>query len=84
MIEQLKTLFFHPNKDIADCALRLAQVHDALKNGELTPSEYQELIEDLERVVRVINYANDLDTKFIIQQSLDIIVLLASNAAKVV
>jgi len=84
MIEQLKTLFFHPNKDIADCALRLAQVHDALKNGELTPSEYQELIQDLERVVRVINYANDLDTKFIIQQSLDIIVLLASNAAKVV
>jgi hypothetical protein len=83
MIEQLKTLFFHPNKDIADCALRLAQVHDALKNGELTPSEYQELIQDLERVVRVINYTNALETKLILQQSLDIIVLLASNAGKI-
>lgn len=84
MIDQLKTLFFHHNKQIADGALRLAQIHDALKNGILTPSEYKELMEDTERLVKVTDYADDLKTKIIIKESIDAIQVLAATAAKVV
>jgi hypothetical protein len=84
MVDQLKSLFFHPNKNIADGALRLAQIHDALKNGELNQSEYQELMDDVQRLEKVTDYANDLKTKIIIKESIDTILVLASQMAKVV
>ena len=84
MVDQLKSLFFHSNKQIADGALRLAQIHDALKNGELSQSEYKELMEDAERLVKVTDYADDLKTKIIIKESIDVIVVLASQLAKAI
>lgn len=84
MVDQLKTLFFHSNKQIADGALRLAQIHDALKNNELSPSEFKELMEDTERLVRVTDYADDLKTKIIIKESIDMIQVLASQLSKAI
>ena len=79
MVEQLKSLFFHSNKEIAEAALRLAQIHNALEAGELSKSEFDELIVDLERLVKVTQYADDLKTKVIIKESFDAIVFLASQ-----
>lgn len=82
MIDQLKSLFFHTNKQIADAAVRLAQIHHALTHDELSPSEFKELMEDAERLVKVTDYANDLKTKIIIKESIDVILELASKLPK--
>jgi len=76
--QTLKALNDHPNDDVANFAADAYELQDDLRQGKISKSEYQELLEDIKHRQAILLSASDLETKGMLNEALNGLLKLAS------
>jgi hypothetical protein len=75
----LDDLLNNPVKEIKDEALKAKDLKLKLDSGLISESEYNELVNDMARIERVSNAANDLKTMMQIEEAFKLILRFLIN-----
>ena len=70
------------NEKLNAVALQLKEITEEYKNGELTPSEYKELLEDIDSMGIIANGASELNAQKQLNTIINTAITIASTAAK--
>ena len=72
------------NENLNAIALQLKEITEEYKNGELTSSEYKELLEDIDSMGVIVNGASELNAQKQLNTIINIAITVASTAAKAI
>lgn len=60
-------------------ANQIKNINDALENGQISIDEAKDLLNDIEVEKKLVDLANDLKTKILVQEVIDGIIAIISN-----
>ena len=72
------------NENLNAIALQLKEITEEYKNGELTSSEYKELLEDIDSMGVIVNGATELNAQKQLNTIINTAITIASTAAKAI
>jgi len=78
-MKQFKDFFTHESEVIVKIAHLLEEGQQALNQGTMTRSEFDELVNDLTELKQIDEQASDIEMKVHIQQAIEAIKLIASS-----
>ena len=79
ILEKFEDYFDHEEPCIAEAAKILAEAKDALKTGDISKSEFEEIANDVLQIKKVDELADTIDRKRAIGEALDGLILIASH-----
>ena len=77
--QQLEALFNTGNPDLQDLATRANDLKNALASGQISKSEFMEMLQDLAHEKNINESAHDLEVKEAVNMALHALVAIASN-----
>ena len=77
--QQLEALFNTGNPDLQDLATRANDLKNALASGQISKSEFMEMLQDLAHEKNINESAHDLEVKEAVNVALNALVAIASN-----
>ena len=77
--QQLEALFNTGNPDLQDLATRANDLKNALATGQISKSEFMEMLQDLAHEKNINESAHDLEVKEAVNTALNALVAIASN-----
>jgi hypothetical protein len=57
-------------------AQKIKNINDALEAKEITPDEAKDLLNDIDVATHLVELANDLETKILVQQTVDALIYI--------
>jgi hypothetical protein len=75
--QQLEALFNTGNPDLQDLATRANDLKNALANGQISKSEFMEMLQDLAHEKNINESAHDLEVKEAVNMALNALVAVA-------
>ena len=72
------------NENLNAIALQLKEITEEYKIGELTSSEYKELLEDIDSMGVIVNGASELNAQKQLNTIINTAITIASTAAKAI
>lgn len=76
--QQLEALFNTGNSDLQDLAVRANELKKALESGQVSNSEFVEMLQDLAHEKNINESAHDLEVKIQVNAALTALVAIAS------
>jgi hypothetical protein len=77
--QQLEALFNTGDPSLQDLANRANELKNALANGQISKSEFMEMLQDLAHEKNINESAHDLEVKIAVNTALNALVAIASN-----
>jgi hypothetical protein len=77
--QQLEALFNTGDPSLQDLAVRANELKNALASGQISKSEFMEMLQDLAHEKNINESAHDLEVKEAVNTALNALVAIASN-----
>ena len=77
--QQLEALFNTGDPSLQDLATRANDLKNALASGQISKSEFMEMLQDLAHEKNINESAHDLEVKEAVNMALNALVAIASN-----